>query len=25
MQRKEHFDKMGLMPLDDNQPSTTKH
>jgi len=25
MQRKEHFDKMSLMPLDDNQASTNKH
>ncbi|MFM1876193.1 MAG: hypothetical protein RL266_1930 [Bacteroidota bacterium] len=23
-QRKEHFDKMSLMPLDDNQASTNK-
>lgn len=24
MQRKSHFDKMSLMPLDDNQASTNK-
>ena len=24
MQRKEHFDKMSLMPLEDNQDSTNK-